>query len=252
MRSTATRFEDDEKLLEAAVKANDSPFTTYLISPWSKHLARFAARRGWTPNALTVASLSVGVAAASSFAVGTRASLIAGAALLQLSFVLDCVDGQLARYTRTSSTLGAWLDAVFDRLKEYLVYGGLAVGATRGFDDDVWLLAAAALAIQTVRHLADFSYVARSERPDSARSAGAAPVGVPPEAPSWLRRGNQLIRLPIGERLALISVTAAIASPRVTFVALVVWGGVGAAYAFGVRTVLSASSRARLLRLAPK
>jgi phosphatidylglycerophosphate synthase len=252
VRSTARPIEDDEELLEAAVKANDSPFTTYLVSPWSKHVTRFGARRGWTPNAVTVVSLSVGVAAASSFAVGTRASLIAGAALLQLSFVLDCVDGQLARYTRTFSALGAWLDAVFDRMKEYLVYAGLAVGAARGFEDDVWLLAAAALTVQTVRHMADFAYVARSERAGFVRTAGAVRVGVPPEAPSWLRRGNQLVRLPIGERLALISLTAAIASPRVTFVALLVWGGIAAAYAFAVRTVLSTSSRARLLRLAPK
>ena len=37
-------------------------------------------------------------------------------------------------------------------------------------------------------------------------------------------------RLPIGERFALISLTAAIATPRVTFVALLVWGGVAAVY----------------------
>ena len=46
------------------------------------------------------------------------------------AFVFDCVDGQLARYTRQFSTLGAWLDATFDRAKEYTVFAGLAVGST--------------------------------------------------------------------------------------------------------------------------
>ena len=84
--------------------------------------------------------------------------MVAGAVLLQAAFTIDCVDGQLARYTRTFSKLGAWLDSVFDRGKEYLVFAGLAIGATRGFGQDVWVLAAAALALQTARHTLDFTF----------------------------------------------------------------------------------------------
>jgi phosphatidylglycerophosphate synthase len=219
--------------LDAIVKQDDSPFTTYLVSPYSKYLARFAAGRGWSPNAITVVALAVGVAAAAAFAVGTRPWLVAGALLLQASFVLDCVDGQLARYTGSSTSFGAWLDSTFDRLKEYVVYGGLAVGSVRGFDDDVWLLAAATLTLMTFRHLSDFAYV------EGRRRVTAAPVGVPADAPGWLRRGNLLLKLPIGERLALISLTAAIASPRVTFIALLAWGGLGVAYALVVRILLT-------------
>jgi len=40
------------------------------------------------------------------------------------------------------------------------VFAGLALGSTRGFDDDVWLLAVAAIVLQTVRHSVDFSYAA--------------------------------------------------------------------------------------------
>lgn len=36
--------------------------------------------------------------------------------------------------------------------------------------------------------------------------------------------------LPIGERMALIAVTAAVFNARVTFVALLTWGGVAALY----------------------
>jgi hypothetical protein len=103
--------------------------------------------------------MAVGCAAALAFATGERVGLVLGAVLLQAAFTLDCVDGQLARYTRQFSQLGAWLDSVFDRGKEYVVYAGLAFGALRT-GDDVWLLAAAALALQTTRHLVDFSFAA--------------------------------------------------------------------------------------------
>ena len=94
----------------------------------------------------------IGILAAAAFATGERWGLVAGAVLLQLAFTADCVDGQLARYTRTFSKLGAWLDSIFDRAKEYLVFAGLAIGASRA-GDAVWLLACAALTLQTVRHI---------------------------------------------------------------------------------------------------
>ena len=95
--------------------------------------------------------------AAAGFATGERPGMVAGAVLLYFAFVLDCVDGQLARYTRQFSKLGAWLDSIFDRTKEYVVFAGLAIGASRT-GDPVWLLAGAALTMQTARHAVDFSY----------------------------------------------------------------------------------------------
>jgi hypothetical protein len=82
---------------------------------------------------------------------------VVGAVLVYFAFVFDCVDGQLARYTRQFSKLGAWLDSIFDRSKEYVVFAGLAIGASRT-GDPAWLLAGAALALQTTRHAIDFSY----------------------------------------------------------------------------------------------
>jgi phosphatidylglycerophosphate synthase len=149
--------DEDRALLDSAVKASDGFFTTFFVSPYSKYIARWAARRGWTPNLVTTISVLVGFLAAAGFATGERWGMIAGALLLQAAFTLDCVDGQLARYTRTFTKLGAWLDSIFDRTKEYAVFAGLAIGASRT-GDDVWLLAGAALALQVLRHSIDFSY----------------------------------------------------------------------------------------------
>jgi phosphatidylglycerophosphate synthase len=270
----ALREHPEERLvLDAAVKARDGFFTTFFVSPYSRHIARFAARRGWTPNAITMTSAAVGVVAAAAFAVGSRAASVAGAVLLQAAFTLDCVDGQLARYTLTFSPFGAWLDSVLDRVKEYVVYAGLAIGAA-GFHEDVWVLAAAALTLQTFRHMLDFSFAASRhaliralprrpiEDPDDGTAGVAtevegdarAPVPAPTGGARVLAMAGALDRwtltrwarrvflLPIGGRFALISVTAALATPRVTFIALLAWGGVTATYAVIGRTLRSVAT----------
>ena len=58
--------------------------------------------RGWHPGV-------VGLAAALCFATGSWWGLLAGALLMQASLIIDCVDGEVARFTRTFSSLGAWL-----------------------------------------------------------------------------------------------------------------------------------------------
>ncbi len=278
-------LDEDEVALDAAVKGSDGFFTTFFVSTYSRYIARFAARRGWTPNAISVVSMLVGIAAAGGFATGSRTGLVVGAVLAYFAFMLDCVDGQLARYTRQFSKLGAWLDSVLDRAKEYVIFAGLALGATRGFDDNVWLLAASAMALQTARHALDFSYSAGQravlastkplplEQPGGSRGAPASAsedgelAGVvetePAAVPRSRRRAaravarrllrtlgrldrwrltywvKRIIVLPIGERFGLIAVTAAFFSPRVTFLALLSWGAVAAAYALLGRMVRS-------------
>jgi hypothetical protein len=269
-----TSYDEDHVLLDSAVKANDGFFTTFFVSPYSKYIARWAARRGWSPNQVTTVSLGIGVLASIAFATGSRAGLVAGAILLQVAFTTDCVDGQLARYTRTFSRLGAWLDSIFDRAKEYAVFAGLAIGASRT-GDPVWVLAGAALALQTVRHAIDFSYpiaqhqtLASARQPpieqpsDSTRAVVVEPEpGEPAPGPHrslgtralaggfavWrvldrqpgARWVKKIVAFPIGERFAAISITAAIWDARTTFVVLLAWGGGAALYKLAGRVLRS-------------
>jgi phosphatidylglycerophosphate synthase len=224
---------EERARLDAAVKANDGFFATFFVSPYSKYLARSLARRGWTPNAVTLVSFAIGLGAAACFAAGSRWASVGGALLLQASFTADCVDGQLARYTRTFSRLGAWLDAVLDRTKEHLVYAGLAIGATRGYDENVWLLACCALALLTVRHLGDAAYAARKggRREAEPRETGAR---------VWLTR---VFAFPIGERFLAISVTAALFTPRITFIVLLAWGALATASPLARRLARAGAER---------
>jgi phosphatidylglycerophosphate synthase len=242
---------DEERArLDAAVKDGDGFFTTFFVSPYSKYIARWAARRGLTPNQVTAVSLVLGLAAAAAFALGSRAGLVAGAVLVQLAFTTDCVDGQLARYARRFSALGAWLDSVFDRVKEYAVYAGLAIGGS-----GLWVLATAALALQVARHLVDASFTATRSRalrfapPPLERSAdGPAGDGAAAEVPAawraaqrvtggiWLRR---IAVFPIGERFAAISLAAAFGSARLALVVLLAGGGLASLYALAGRVLRS-------------
>jgi hypothetical protein len=149
------RYDEERVRLRSAVKGADGFFTTFFVSTWSRYVARWAARAGLSPNQVTVFALCVGFAAATAFATGERAGYITGAVLLYLSFVFDCVDGQLARYTRRYSKFGAYIDSLFDRSKEYAAFAGLAIGAS---SSEVWILAGAMLTLQTFRHSFDFSY----------------------------------------------------------------------------------------------
>ncbi|GAA3037653.1 hypothetical protein GCM10020000_14520 [Streptomyces olivoverticillatus] len=149
-QAEADAVDEEAVRLRSAVKSRDGFFTTFCISPYSRYLARWCARRGLTPNQVTTASLLTALIAAGCAATGTRPGFVAAGVLLIASFVLDCTDGQLARYSLQYSTLGAWLDATFDRAKEYAYYAGLALGAARGGGhDDVWALALGAMVLQT-------------------------------------------------------------------------------------------------------
>jgi phosphatidylglycerophosphate synthase len=270
-----TGYDEDRVLLDSAVKSSDGFFTTFFVSPYSRYIARWAARRGLTPNHVTTASLFIGVLAAAAFASGERWGLVAGAVLLQVAFTTDCVDGQLARYTRTFSKLGAWLDSVFDRAKEYLAFAGLAIGSSRA-GDPVWLLACCAITLQTVRHMSDFAFggaqqhaigasaqppveqpldgaaaaaEARRNGPRPAVMAASARAQSLPERllASWhrldrsraIRWIKKMVAFPIGERFAVISITAAPFTPRTTFVALLTWGGVAMLYTQAGRVLRS-------------
>jgi phosphatidylglycerophosphate synthase len=226
-----TLSSDDRARLDRAVKDDDSPYTTFVISPWSKYLAWGASRRGLSPNQVTLASLAVALLAACCCATGARWAYVVGAVLLQVSFGLDCADGQLARLTGAFSELGAWLDAMVDRLKEYAVYAGLAAGSARA-GDDVWVLAVVALVLQTLRHALDSSWAV------TPASTAALNEGAVRRAAGERRRwhwSRKVAILPIGERWALVSVLTALTEPRIVFAALIGAGGLAGVYMLAAR-----------------
>jgi phosphatidylglycerophosphate synthase len=219
-----------------AARTGDGFYSTFVLRRIAARVTPWAVRRGIQANAVTVLSALIGVAGAVSFAFGTYPALVLGALLLQVSIVLDCVDGEIARVTRTRSPFGAWLDAATDRLKEYAALAGLAIGAGPGW----WWVATAGMVVQTARHMHDFAFAKgvlaayRRARERDTRSlsdtspwkrAAGSQSGESGSASMWVRR---VIHMPIGERWLVLSVAALLNAPGaglVAYLALAVLSG---------------------------
>jgi phosphatidylglycerophosphate synthase len=93
-----------------------------LVQPLLDGVARACARAGISANALTVAGMLLGVAAAALVALGHP---VAGFLVLWLSGLIDAADGTLARLT-TSTPMGAILDITFDRVVEIAMIAAIA------------------------------------------------------------------------------------------------------------------------------
>jgi phosphatidylglycerophosphate synthase len=130
-------------------------------------------RLGLTPNALTV--LGFGISLIAAIAASQQAWIAAGL-LVIFGGVFDLFDGALARATNTVSRLGAFLDSVFDRAGEAVLYLGIAIGSQAGDFELGAILAAAAMGSSFM-----VSYVrAKSESLGFTPGTGMANVGVAP------------------------------------------------------------------------
>ncbi|WP_435871670.1 DUF5941 domain-containing protein [Micromonospora echinofusca] len=241
--------DEDRAELKLSVKERDDFFTTFFVSTWSPYVTKASAKLGLGPTAVTMISVAFAVAAAVLFGTGGRLALVAGAVLLYLGFVLDCVDGQLARYTRHFSAWGGWLDTMADRAKEYVVYAGLGYGATQAGFRYGWALAIAAITLQTVRHMTDTWYgVLHDEAARRPKAVGISGGGIGDKLNAasnrvqadtgsvsyWLKR---TVVFPIGERWALIAITVALFGPLVSLYAVLAWGVLAFAYTGALRTL---------------
>jgi len=243
--------------LKLANRANDGFFSVYVLRRFSKVLTWAAVKVGATPNQVTIASFAIGLYAAYLFAQGDTWSLIAGAILLQVSIIVDCVDGEIARYTRKFSELGAWLDAITDRVKEYVVFLGLAYGAFVHNGQNLWVLAAVLMVIQTFRHLSDYNF----SQVVKARAAEEIPVPVdfmadwdgitaqleevdPDDEHSFTKKRirywlGKVVIFPIGERWLAISFTAAVGGALFTLTALPILAIISMVWVYKVRIAKS-------------
>jgi len=130
-------------------------------------------RLGLTPNMLTL--IGFGIAIVAAVAAAQQAWLLAGVLVIG-GGVFDLFDGALARATNTTSRVGAFLDSVFDRAGEAVVYVGIAFGGREAGSSDVALLSLGALAASSM-----VSYTrAKSESLGFTPGTGMANVGLAP------------------------------------------------------------------------
>ncbi len=130
-------------------------------------------RLGLTPDALTL--IGFAITALGAVLLGAQQWLVGGIVVFA-GAVFDMFDGTLARATGRVSRLGAFMDSVFDRVGEALVYVGIVWGT---LDLGLWrpvVLAAAAMAAAFM-----VSYTrAKAEGLGFSSGTGMASVGLAP------------------------------------------------------------------------
>ena len=252
--------------LRGASRGGDGFFSTYAVRPVSRRITAAGLRHDWQPNVVTVVSLLMGVLAALLVATGWWWAWVVAAVVLLLALAVDCVDGEIARFTRRFSPLGAFLDAVGDRVKEYAVLAAVAAVAVREGQPG-WPVAIATMVAVTVRHLENDTY---DHRIGFARASVAdlLPVDAPRDlgtegtrtqlAPAPTRRqvvvfwAKKVIHLPIAERYLLIALTLLTRRPMLVLWVLLVATIVAVAWTQGGRVAAVVVGRDRTWASVPR
>ncbi|GAA3760208.1 CDP-alcohol phosphatidyltransferase family protein [Spinactinospora alkalitolerans] len=161
----------------------------------SPYVSTVFVRMGVPPNPITYLMMAFGVLAGVVLAFGGLWSAVLAAVLVQVYLLLDCSDGEVARFTGRTSVAGIYLDRIGHYLAEIALLIGLGIRAQGGFEAGGWVIAgmAAALGAALIKVETDNVVVARakaglgehvSEAAMQPRSAG---LGLARKAASALR-----------------------------------------------------------------
>jgi len=102
----------------------DGYISKHINRKMSEPMARFLAKTKVTPNQMTWAAFGIALLSFVSFVLGYN--IIAGL-LVQLSSIVDGIDGSLARLKGMTSEFGGFLDSVLDRYADILIVLGLTL-----------------------------------------------------------------------------------------------------------------------------
>ena len=207
----------ERRSLSSAIKAPDTWWPTLFAGPAANRLVGLVRDvDGVTPNRITAVSLAVGLLNGALYAVGTYPSTLIAGLVVQLSFILDCADGQLSRVRGTNSLYGFYIDKIADRMKVIAVFFGIAAGIERSTKSVLgWRLAVVYVVCHLVCDLYREAYRGLSER------VREKPTQQEP-APGWLRALSILdfpfIRFAFGDVFFLLTV-ASVLNQLVPFLA---------------------------------
>lgn len=124
------------QVYRATRKVPDLVWNRYVCRPIAAVVVSALAETRVTPNQITLFAFVVaGGAAAVLAGWPTYWGLVLGAVVFELSYVLDCADGMLARWRGTASPEGHLLDFLMDELKAFLILAAVSVRLFRERED---------------------------------------------------------------------------------------------------------------------
>jgi len=125
-RPSARRAEAE--LWDSLTSGSDGLVDRVFNRPCGRPLSKLLIHTPVSPNTVSIISILIGVVAAVCFASGQRQMSVLGAILFQISAIIDCVDGDIARILFKESVLGKWLDLAGDQIVHVSVFAGIAMG----------------------------------------------------------------------------------------------------------------------------
>lgn len=133
-------------------------YALYVTHFFSIRIVRFLYNKSISPNQVTVFSIMLSFVSAFFFSFGSSASCLVGAFLLELFYIFDSVDGQLARAKGLSSYGGKYLDIFCNFLVPPVVLFGVGIGVLKTCDTSfvfysLWLGCYAVLILQVIELL---------------------------------------------------------------------------------------------------
>jgi len=116
--------------LWATKTRDDEWWSSFVTSPLAIVANYGAVEVPWiTPNRITAASFLVAVGATIAILNGGPGCFIGAAIAIHISHVLDCMDGQMARFRKVSSPVGSYYDRLTDQVQVSLWFGAAGYAA---------------------------------------------------------------------------------------------------------------------------
>lgn len=131
----------------------------------SPYVSTMFVRLGVPPNPITYLMMVFGVLSGVVVAFGGLWSAILAAVFIQIYLLLDCSDGEVARYTGRTSVAGIYLDRIGHYVSEIALLIGLGIRAQGEFEAGGWVILgmAAALGVALIKAETDNVVVARAK-----------------------------------------------------------------------------------------
>jgi phosphatidylglycerophosphate synthase len=116
--------------LWATKTKDDEWWSSFVTSPLAIALNYWLVDIKWlTPNRITLISFITAVTATIFILLGDYKSCVIAALLINLSHVFDCMDGQMARYRKTTSIAGSYYDKLTDEIQVAMWFGAIGYAA---------------------------------------------------------------------------------------------------------------------------
>ena len=100
---------------------------TLIVRKISIMFTKYIARTSITPNQISIFSFILGIIGSYFISSGEWNYLIIGGALIPFSYIMDSVDGEIARLKNWGSKKGGFLDSMLDRVKEGIIFLALSI-----------------------------------------------------------------------------------------------------------------------------